>query len=547
VTAGVTAAERYGIVIPSIGRPSLQVLLAALARQPVSGADRPVLVVVADDRRAPLDGDAQARVPDLALPADLPFPVTVVRTGGRGPAAARNAGWRTLLMGAAVDWVVFLDDDVTVPQDWTAHLLADLAGADGTVGGVQSELDVPLPPDRRPTDWERNTAALAVGRWITADMAYRRDALVAVHGFDERFPRAFREDADLAFRVQRAGWTLTRGTRRTVHPVRPAPDGISLRTQAGNADDALLAAMHGRRWREVTESGPGRTAWHLATAGAAVTAVGAVLAGRPRIAAVAAAGWTALTADFARRRIAPGPRPGEPGWSAEWRRMAWTSAAIPFAAVRHRAAGAWRHRRGVAPWPPSVRAVLFDRDGTLVHDVPYNGDPERVRVIDGARDVVDGLRRRGIAVGMVSNQSGVARGHLTVEQVAAVNARVQQELGPLGTVQVCPHGPDEGCWCRKPEPLMVLRAAAALGVRPAECALIGDIGADVGAAVAAGARAVLVPTEVTRTEEVDAARAAAGAVHTAPDLATAVTLLGLLGESGAVPRSGQVAVDGSAA
>ncbi|MBM9469376.1 HAD-IIIA family hydrolase [Nakamurella leprariae] len=539
---------RYGIVIPSIGRPSLQVLLAALARQPVGEPDRPVLVVVADDRRAPLDA-AAARVPELTLPADLPFPVTVVRTGGRGPAAARNAGWRTLLAGAGADleWIVFLDDDVTVPDDWTGHLLADLAGAAPTVGGVQSRLDVPLPPDRRPTDWERNTAALAVGRWITADMAYRRDALVAVHGFDERFPRAFREDADIAFRVQRAGWTLTRGTRTTVHPVRPAPDGISLRTQAGNADDALLAAMHGRRWREVTESGPGRTAWHLATAGAAAAAVGAASAGRSRLAAVAAAGWAALTVDFARRRIAPGPRPGQPGWAAEWRRMAWTSAVIPFAAVRHRAVGAWRHRRGVAAWPPPVRAVLFDRDGTLVHDVPYNGDPEQVRVVDGACAVLDDLRRRGIAVGMVSNQSGVARGLITADQVSAVNTRVQQDLGPLDTVQVCPHGPDDRCWCRKPEPLMVLRAAAALGVTPAECALIGDIGADVQAAVAAGARAVLVPTAVTRTEEIDAARGAAGAVHTAPDLATAVLLLALHGESGAVPGSGGVAVAGSAA
>ena len=70
---------------------------------------------------------------------------------------------------------------------------------------------------------------------------------------------------------------------------------------------------------------------------------------------------------------------------------------------------------------------------------------------------------------------------------------------------------------------MVLAAAGALGVDPADCALVGDIGADVGAATAAGARAVLVPTPVTRTEEVDAAREAG--VPVAADLGAAVALL----------------------
>ena len=155
---------------------------------------------------------------------------------------------------------------------------------------------------------------------------------------------------------------------------------------------------------------------------------------------------------------------------------------------------------------PGVRAVLFDRDGTLVHDVPYNTDPDLVAPVDGAREVLDDLRRRGIALGVVSNQSGVARGLITPAQLAAVNARVTELLGDLGSWQVCPHGPEDGCACRKPAPGMVLAAAAELGVDPAACVVIGDIGADVGAALAAGARAVLVPTPVTRPEEVAYAR-----------------------------------------
>ncbi len=151
------------------------------------------------------------------------------------------------------------------------------------------------------------------------------------------------------------------------------------------------------------------------------------------------------------------------------------------------------------------RAVLLDRDGTLVVDVPYNGDPDRVVPAATAREAVDRLRRAQVAVAVVSNQSGIARGLVTAEQVAAVNARVEALLGPLGPFLVCPHGPDDGCGCRKPAPGLLVQAAAALGVAPAECAMVGDIGADVAAGLAAGARPVLVSTAATRPEEIDAA------------------------------------------
>jgi histidinol-phosphate phosphatase family protein len=132
---------------------------------------------------------------------------------------------------------------------------------------------------------------------------------------------------------------------------------------------------------------------------------------------------------------------------------------------------------------------------------------------------VERLRSAGIAVGVVSNQSGIARGLIDEAQVRSVNAEIERQLGAFGTWQVCPHGPGDGCACRKPQPGMVRAGAHALGVAPEECAVIGDIGADVLAARAAGARAVLVPTAATRAQEVR------DAPVTAPDLATAVDLL----------------------
>ena len=151
------------------------------------------------------------------------------------------------------------------------------------------------------------------------------------------------------------------------------------------------------------------------------------------------------------------------------------------------------------------RAVFFDRDGTLIRDVPYNGDPSLVTPLPGAREAVAAVRRCGLPVGVVTNQSGVGRGLLSRQQVDAVNARVTELLGPFDLWCICPHAPEAGCSCRKPAPGMLLQAARHLGFRPTDLALIGDIGADMEAAAAAGARGVLVPTSVTRQAEIDAA------------------------------------------
>jgi histidinol-phosphate phosphatase family protein len=155
----------------------------------------------------------------------------------------------------------------------------------------------------------------------------------------------------------------------------------------------------------------------------------------------------------------------------------------------------------------------------LVVDVPYNGDPDRVRVRDGAHEAVAALREAGVPTAVVSNQSGVARGLLTSEQVAAVNRRIERELGPLGPWCVCPHGPDDGCGCRKPAPGLIRRAADQLGVDVGRCVVIGDIGSDVVAAQRAGASAVLVPTEVTRRDEIASAPLVADTLPEAVELA----------------------------
>lgn len=523
--------ESYSVVVPTVGRPSLRDLLRALGE---GAGPLPDEVIVVDDRRAP--------VPPLELES-YDMPLRVVSSSGRGPAAARNVGWSA----TSTPWVAFLDDDVIPSPLWRAELVDDLSTLPWQVAGSQGRLSVPLPADRRPTDWERNTAGLMAAVWATADMAYRRDVLEEVGGFDERFPRAFREDADLGLRVTEAGYLIVQGARRTEHPVRPADRWVSVRVQAGNADDVLMAARHGAGWRIAASAGPGRNSQHLATTAAAVLALAAGFSGHRRTALVAGAGWLAATAEFAVSRIAPGPRT-----PAEIATMVATSVAIPPVALYHRLRalsqlpgllndtqrsplGRPRSPLALQPpplWAPSSRrgrpgkadvnwrpaAVLFDRDGTLVEDLPGNTDPERVAPMPGARAAVRRARAEGLAVGVVTNQSGVGRGTMTLAEVEAINRRVDELLGPFDTWQVCPHSPTEGCGCRKPAPGLIKAAAADLGVDPGVCAVIGDIGSDLEAARSAGARAVLVPTRATRPAEIAAAQVVATDLGRALDL-----------------------------
>jgi HAD superfamily hydrolase (TIGR01662 family) len=501
------------VVIPTVGRPSLAPLLAALAAD--AGTAALGQVVVVDDRRW------QPRPLRVETPPALRGRLRVVRGHGAGPAAARNVGWRS----TSSEWVAFLDDDVVLPPGWTAGLLRDIEDASPRTAAVQGRIDVPLPSDRRPTDWERNVAGLERARWATADLVARREALVGVGGFDERFTRAYREDADLALRLEEAGWSLVTGRRRVIHPARPALWHVSVGLQQGNREDPWMRARHGRDWRARAGVPRGRLPRHRMIVAAATVAALGVATGRRRWTAAGLVGWSAGTAELALARTRPGPRAPR-----EIAAMAATSVALPFAATAWWLRGALtvpaRARRPASrPFPD---AVLFDRDGTLVTDVPYNGDPGRVALAPEAREAVRRLRERNVPVAMITNQSGIARGLLTPPQVDAVNAEVAELVGAFDAIEVCPHGPDDGCDCRKPAGGMVRSAAQRLGVEPTRCVVIGDIGADMGAAEAAGARGVMVPTAATLPEEV------AAAPEVAPDLVTAVEMA--LGERTA-PRT----------
>ena len=142
---------------------------------------------------------------------------------------------------------------------------------------------------------------------------------------------------------------------------------------------------------------------------------------------------------------------------------------------------------------PSPHTAFLDRDGTIIEDLGYLGDPERIHFIPGAIDAMRALRAAGYRLVLVTNQAGVARGLITEEDVRRVNDRLRQLLAETGVVldaiYYCPHHAEIGppayrlaCDCRKPGPGMVERARQDLGVNPARSVIIGDHGSDMGVA-----------------------------------------------------------------
>lgn len=152
--------------------------------------------------------------------------------------------------------------------------------------------------------------------------------------------------------------------------------------------------------------------------------------------------------------------------------------------------------------PPLRQAVFFDKDGTLVIDVPYNVDCARICVAPGAFEAARRLSEAGYLIVIVSNQSGVARGLFPLEALVPVEQHLRElfaaESIPLAGFYFCPHHPEgaiasfrQQCNCRKPAPGMLRKAAADLSIDLSRSWLIGDILDDVEAGHRAGCRSIL--------------------------------------------------------
>ncbi len=153
------------------------------------------------------------------------------------------------------------------------------------------------------------------------------------------------------------------------------------------------------------------------------------------------------------------------------------------------AARAQRDRKGL---------LVVDRDGTLIVERNYLSSPAGVELLPG---VVDGLRafaERGYDIAVVTNQSGLARGYFDETTLDAIHEELSRQLADAGValrgIWHCPHHPEHGCRCRKPEPELLERAMTALGYSPEQCLVVGDKACDIELGARLGVRTALVRT-----------------------------------------------------
>jgi D-glycero-D-manno-heptose 1,7-bisphosphate phosphatase len=177
----------------------------------------------------------------------------------------------------------------------------------------------------------------------------------------------------------------------------------------------------------------------------------------------------------------------------------------------------------------SKRYVLLDRDGTVIVERNYLSDPDQVELIPG---VVDGLRhlsRMGLGLLIVTNQSGIGRGYFDEARLAEIHERMWRMLADRGValdgIYVCPHTPEDGCACRKPETGMITQAAAQHGFEPAEAFVVGDKASDIELGRRVGACTFLVRTGYgAQYERTDGTRPD----HVVEDLLEATRVIGRL-------------------
>ena len=170
------------------------------------------------------------------------------------------------------------------------------------------------------------------------------------------------------------------------------------------------------------------------------------------------------------------------------------------------------------------RFALIDRDGTVNVDKHYLSDPDQLELIPGSGEAIARLNKAGWGVVLVTNQSGIGRGYFGLDRLEQIHVRLHCLLAELNAhvddIEICPHGPDQDCACRKPLPGMVESAVAKLGFDPKQAVMIGDKEADVGLGHAVGAVSYLVRTGYGKNCE-----AATEADYVVDDLAAAVDMI----------------------
>jgi len=313
---------KISVVIPTYKRPDLlKKCLDALKEQSIGKSEYEVIVVS--------DGYDEV-TKQLVLAYRLYSFKYLSLPEKKGPAAARNMGWRH----ADSRFVAFTDDDTIPHPNWLKAYLdnysEDLAAA------FTGKIKVPLP--EAPTDYELNTANLEHAEFVTANCALTRTALEIVNGFDERFSMAWREDSDLEFKLLQQGVPIHHVPEALiVHPVRTAPWGVSIKEQKKGMFNALLYKKFPELYRQKIQPRP---CWDYYVMVLAFFLLMVAMGNNYLWLALACAlCYASLLGGFIMKRLLFTSRKRSHVWE-----MIATSVAIPFLSVYWQLYGAFKYR-----------------------------------------------------------------------------------------------------------------------------------------------------------------------------------------------------------
>lgn len=232
---------KISIVIPTYKRPALlKRCLQALIAQDFKEEDYEIIVVTDG-----LDEETNNMFSEVGLFSSFRNICCYSLPFRKGPAAARNAGWRI----ARGRLILFTDDDCIPSINWIKNFYNAFQFYGQYDMALTGKIVVPLPP--LPTDFELNTAKLEEGEFVTANCACTKKTLEMVNGFDEAFTMAWREDSDLEFRLLKKQVPIKKIEEAIViHPARKAPWGVSLKEQRKSMFNALLFKKHPELYKE---------------------------------------------------------------------------------------------------------------------------------------------------------------------------------------------------------------------------------------------------------------------------------------------------------
>ena len=315
---------KISVVIPTYHRPDLlRNCLCSVMDQNFCKEDYEV-VVISDGP----DDITKKAMAEFSL-AGKPF-TFLEMPGKRGPAAARNFGWRH----ANGTLIAFTDDDTLPDRDWLQNIWKAYNGEKEIA--YTGKIKVPLP--NRPTDYEKNTAGLETAAFVTANCCCTRTALEKTGGFDERFSMAWREDSDLEFKLMLHQIPIVHlPDALVIHPVRQATWGVSIKEQKKGMFNALLYKKYPALYRKKIQSSP---AWNYYVMVVSFSlAVAGILSGANWLSAMGFVCWLVLLTVFIAKRLEHTSKRFD-----HVTEMIVTSVCIPFISVYWQLYGAWRYK-----------------------------------------------------------------------------------------------------------------------------------------------------------------------------------------------------------